>query len=272
MLCTCTCAHHIIYFHVHVCTTCVGHAQPLDRLDLYAYGWGDFFLDIIARRTDSFIPVKNIYEKVIPGLKRNVLSARISKLQVKSEALSEPYISAMKKLGLVVTGASHFVGIVDFIKICKYFHVQPPDNLTKFYAVNSEVNPDDVLRTFSSEKTENQALGLLPTGSLFPGSEVQPGNMQSGAEGSGGAVMVSSGQADARPDSRGTSSRNVDQSASPQTTEEGQTAFFLHVHVQFTHIEKQGNTTTIPGISCILRHKISCLSYSPFPVHVHVNV
>ena len=211
----------------------IGHAQPLDRLDLYAYGWGDFFLDIIARRTDSFIPVKNIYEKVIPGLKRNVLSARISKLQVKSEALSEPYISAMKKLGLVVTGASHFVGIVDFIKICKYFHVQPPDNLTKFYAVNSEVSPEDVLRTFSSEKTENQGLGLPPTGSLFPASEVGPGDMQ---EGSGGAVMVASGQGDARPDTRGTSSMSVDQSASPQTTKEGETVLIINMYCTYTCI------------------------------------
>ena len=202
----------------------VGHTQPLDRLDLYAYGWGDFFLDIIARRIDSLIPVKNIYEKVIPGLKRNVLSARISKLQVKSEALSEPYISAMKKLGLVVTGASHFVGIVDFIKICKYFHVQPPDNLTKFYTINSEVNPEDVLRTFSTEQAENRGQSFQPSGGELP-SHLQPDRgMQSSGSG-GGGMLLSSGQGDAMP-----SGVSVELSASPHVTEEGKMLTLVHVH------------------------------------------
>lgn len=138
--------------------------------------------------------MKNIYEKVIPGLKRNVLSARISKLQVKSEALTEPYISALKKLGLVVTGASHFVGIVDFIKICKYFQIQPPDNLTKFYAINSSVNPEDVLSSFSAEKTELSILDL-PTSNLESANAVQ--NVPTAG------ALLSAGVEDIRPGSSG---------------------------------------------------------------------
>ena len=168
----------MLHVHVLVNTFSIsGHPKPLDTIYLYAYGWGDFFLDVIARHSDSIIPVKNLYEKVIPGLKRNVLSARISKLQVKSEALMEPYITALKKLGLVVTGASHFVGIVDFIKICKYFKTPPPDNLTKFYAISSEVNPDDVLRSFSAGRgdLQVQSMQLSPMfssdiGGQMPGS------------------------------------------------------------------------------------------------------
>ena len=217
---TCTCIH-------------VGHVQAVDRLDLYAYGWGDFFLDIISRRSDSLIPVKNIYEKVIPGLKRNVLSARISKLQVKSEALSEPYISAMKKLGLVVTGASHFVGIVDFIKICKYFHVQPPDNLTKFYTINSEINPEDVLRSFAADPTDTQGQSLQPSNSAVVPSNILPGSGSGsvvsgvgGDGGGGGGVMplLSSGGAEHGDGSR-RSGVNRELTSSPHVAEEGEDVF-----------------------------------------------
>ena len=221
-----------MYMYVHVCTCMymynIGHVQPVDRLDLYAYGWGDFFLDIISRRSDSLIPVKNIYEKVIPGLKRNVLSARISKLQVKSEALSEPYISAMKKLGLVVTGASHFVGIVDFIKICKYFHVQPPDNLTKFYTINSEVNPEDVLRSFSSDPTEaQQGQGLQPSSSAVLPSHIHTGSGSAlsgvGDGGDGGVgVMPLLSSVGPGPGGDESTAMNRELTASPLVTEEGE--------------------------------------------------
>ena len=210
-----------MYMYNYICVVHVGHSQPLDRLDLYAYGWGDFFLDIISRRSNCFIPVKNIYEKVIPGLKRNVLSARISKLQVKSEALSEPYISAMKKLGLVVTGASHFVGIVDFIKICKYFHVQPPHNLTKFYAINSEVNPEDVLRSFSVEQSEIQGLSVQPPHD-GRGSTV---GVSQGGRGVGSDGVLSVQGEEVRPSSQGSGMGSDISTASHHSTpDKGETA------------------------------------------------
>ena len=141
---------------------------------------------MIARHSDSIIPVKNLYEKVIPGLKRNVLSARISKLQVKSEALMEPYVRALKKLGLVVTGASHFVGIVDFIKICNYFKTPPPDNLTKFYTISSEVHPDDVVRSFTFGKVDLQVQSIQPNVMLSAAREGGRVGGGGGARGGGG--------------------------------------------------------------------------------------
>ena len=198
-----------------------GHSQPVDRLDLYAFGWGDFYLDIVTRRSHSFIPVRNIYEKVIPGLKRNVLSARISKLQVKSEALTEPYISSMKKMGLVVTGASHFVGIADFVKICRYFHVEPPGILTKFGTITSEIDPEAVLRSFSGNQTFGSLTGDDNVSRVTGSTLNQSGGMASllGGGGGGGAVEGE------RPSSRG-SCVSGDISSSPaNASEEGACAW-----------------------------------------------
>lgn len=212
----------------------------MDRLYLYSYGWGDFFLDIISRRTNSFIPVKNIYEKVIPGLKRNVLSARISKLQVKSEALSEPYITSMKKLGLVVTGASHFVGIVDFIKICQYFHVQSPNNLSKFYVINSEVDPQSVLQSFSNDppinndnifqqqqqqESSNDSL-LVSHGqsNTSSGSEIMSLLSTNTGQGEGGSGVVAG---EMRPSSRGSGiGGEMNSTSSPY--EKGTQTLYMH--------------------------------------------
>ena len=211
-------------YYIHVISlssisSLIGHSQPVDRLDLYAFGWGDFHLDIVTRHSHSFIPVRNIYEKVIPGLKRNVLSARISKLQVKSEALTEPYISSMKKLGLVVTGASHFVGITDFVKICRYFHVEPPGILTKFCSVTSEIDPETVLRLFSTDQTTNQTPGSLvgdDAVSKMMGSTLNQSSGIASLLGGGGGGM---GEGE-RPSSRGSAMSGGDISASPHNVSE----------------------------------------------------
>ena len=208
-----------------MCQILAGHSQPVDRLDLYSFGWGDFQLDVVSRHTHSFIPVKNIYERVIPGLKRNVLSARISKLQVKSEALTEPYITSMKKLGLVVTGASHFVGITDFVKICHYFHVQPPASLAKFCNITSDADPEAILRSFSSEDLSSG--GVVGDGGVnqIGGVSVSDGGGMMSLV--GGAGMGGEGE---RPSSRGSAMSGADVSASPHhTSEEG---VYILQHVQ----------------------------------------
>ena len=110
------------------------------------------------------MPVKNMYEKVIPGLKRNVLSARISKLGIRSLVFVEPYISALKKLGLNVTGSSHYMTIVDFVKICKYFKILAPDSLSHFSFITSDLEVEEVLQTFvgiagSMENPQDVLLG-----------------------------------------------------------------------------------------------------------------
>ena len=120
-----------------------------DTVCLYVYHWGTVSLDVITRKEEaSVIPVKNIYEKVIPGLKRNVLSARISKLGIRSLVFVEPYISALKRLGLNVTGSSHYMTIVDFVKICKYFKIVAPDSLSHFSFITSDLEVEEVLQSF----------------------------------------------------------------------------------------------------------------------------
>lgn len=129
---------------------------PVNTLTLYTYSYGDTVtLDVISRKEDSLIPVRNIYENVIPTLKRNVLSARISKLGVRSLALTEPYVSTLKKIGLKVVGSSHYVTILDFIKICKYFKHPPPESLAKFCFITSLMDPEDVVKSFSGTGTRS---------------------------------------------------------------------------------------------------------------------
>ena len=55
-------------------------AEPVERLVIYMYeyGWGDFFLIIFLRCSDSLIPMKEIYTKVIPKLKWRTLSTQAS--------------------------------------------------------------------------------------------------------------------------------------------------------------------------------------------------
>ena len=123
---------------------------PLDTLCFYNFHWGGASVDVITRNEDpTLIPVKNIYEKVIPGLKRNVLSARNSKLGVKSIVLPEPYVSTLKTTDLGVTGSSHYMTIPNFTRICSYFKHPPPDILMKFDFVTSKLDPEVVLPIFN---------------------------------------------------------------------------------------------------------------------------
>ncbi len=107
-------------------------------------------LDVLVTNSlPSYIPVKNVYQRAIPYLKQNVLSARISKHGIRSAVLSEPYVSTVKKLSMGLTGSSHYITISDFFKICRYFKHQPPEKLSNFQFVTSAVSTDDVLEMFN---------------------------------------------------------------------------------------------------------------------------
>lgn len=95
-----------------------------------------------------------IYLRAIPGLKQNVLSARISKLGIRSLVLPEPYVSCLKKLNMGLTGSSHYITINDFIKICTYFKHPPPEDIIRFTLVTSTVPTSDVLLLFNNPKVE----------------------------------------------------------------------------------------------------------------------
>ena len=124
---------------------------PIDTLCLYAYHWRDISLDVIVRQEqEALIPIRNVYENTISSLKRNVLSARLSKLGVRSHILTEPYVSILKKMGLHVTGSSHYVKITDFVKICNYFKATPPENVVKFCFISSQQEVKEVLKSFNA--------------------------------------------------------------------------------------------------------------------------
>ena len=97
--------------------------------------------------------MRNLYLKAIPGLKQNVLSARISKLGIRSLVLPEPYISTLKRLNLGLNGSSHYVTISDFVKICTYFKRQAPALVGKFDFVSSDLDPTEVLCLFNDPDT-----------------------------------------------------------------------------------------------------------------------
>ena len=135
---------------------------------------------------------------------------------MKSEALTEPYISSMKKLGLVVTGASHFVGIADFVKICRYFHVEPPGILTKYCNVTSEIDPEAVLRSFSGTQTFGSLTGDDSVNRVTGSTLNLSGGVTSLLGGGGG---VGEGE---RPSSRGSGvSGDISSSPHANASEEG---------------------------------------------------
>lgn len=131
-------------------------------------------MDVLFNREGPLIPIKNIYERVIPGLKRNVLSARISKLGVKSITFVEPHLTTVKKFGLSVTGSSHYVTVPDFIKVCKYFKLVPPRNMPRLCDFTSRNAPDEILAAFPEQdssglagaaRSEGNSLASYPSGS-----------------------------------------------------------------------------------------------------------
>ena len=126
----------------------------MDLLCIYKFRWDHEYIEVLTRqKCPPLIPVKNLYLKAIPGLKQNVLSARISKLGIRSLVLSEPYISTVKKLNLGLTGSSHYVTISDFVKICTYFKRKAPALVGKFDFVSSDLDPQDVLHLFNDPDT-----------------------------------------------------------------------------------------------------------------------
>lgn len=132
----------------------------MDTLCIYSFKWGAESIEVLTRQNRApLIPVKNVYLKAIPGLKQNVLSARISKLGIRSLVLSEPYVSTVKKLNLGLNGSSHYITVPDFIKICNYFKRQAPSFVTKFDIVTSVLSPESVLQLFNDP--DNPASQIL---------------------------------------------------------------------------------------------------------------
>lgn len=130
-------------------------ASPVDVLRVYQFKCGKEYIDIITRlNLAPLVPIKDVYHKAIPDLKQNVLSARISKLGIRSLVLSEPYVSTVKKLNIGLTGSSHYVTIPDFMKICVYFKKTPSDYILKLDLILSSHAVDDVLRMFNDPNSQ----------------------------------------------------------------------------------------------------------------------
>ena len=122
----------------------------MDTLCIYKFLYGEEYIEILTRKDRTpLIPIKNVYLKAIPGLKQNVLSARISKLGIRSLVLSEPYVSTVKKLSLGLNGSSHYITVSDFLKICTYFKRPIPDFIHKFDFITSNLLPKNVLKLFN---------------------------------------------------------------------------------------------------------------------------
>lgn len=125
-------------------------SPPVDTLCIYQFSCGPEYIDIISRKDLSpLIPIKNVYLKAIPGLKQNVLSARISKLGIRSLVLSEPYVSTVKKLNIGLTGSSHYITVSDFIKICNYFRKPIESFVPKLDLIMSSQSPTEILCMFN---------------------------------------------------------------------------------------------------------------------------
>ena len=105
---------------------------------------------LTRQKCAPLIPKRNLYLKAIPGLTLNVLSARISKLGIRSLVLPEPYVSTLKKLNLGLNGSSHYVTISNFVKICTYFKRKPPALVGKFDLVSSDLDPKEVVCLFNN--------------------------------------------------------------------------------------------------------------------------
>lgn len=129
-------------------TVAEGLAEKMDKVCLYTYKWGSITLDIVATTTpdSASIPMRDMYDKVIPDIKRNVLSSRMSKIGVHSHALLEPYVVALRKLGLSASARSHYIKVMDFVRLCQYYHRLPPEGLASFSNVTSESPVEEVLK------------------------------------------------------------------------------------------------------------------------------
>ena len=161
-----------------------GMTEKVDSVCLYAYQWGSITLDVVATSApdSASIPMRDMYDKVIPDIKRNVLSSRMSKIGVHSHALLEPYVVALRKLGLTASARSHYIKVVDFIKLCQYYHRSPPEGLGCFSNVTSESPVDEVLRMVREDSISLDAnhgdagevpyvpLGVKSSGGSAPGS------------------------------------------------------------------------------------------------------
>ncbi|XP_019852573.1 PREDICTED: uncharacterized protein LOC109582347 isoform X2 [Amphimedon queenslandica] len=130
---------------------------PPETICLYSYHWGSTHVDLITRiNGDTLVPMTNVYNRVVPGLTRNAVSNRIPKIGAKSIALPESHINVLKKLQLPITARSHYLTIVDFIRLCTYYKQKPPRNLSDFAQINSKSNPADILKTYNSQVVPSQ--------------------------------------------------------------------------------------------------------------------
>lgn len=106
--------------------------------------------------------MKNVYQRVVLGLTRNAVSNRVPKIGAKTIALPESYIGVLKKLQLPITARSHYLLVVDFIQVCRYYGHNPPPNLTNFAFINSLNDPAEVLKSFNSQNPILAAPVLAP--------------------------------------------------------------------------------------------------------------
>ena len=161
--------------------------SPVDTICVYHYHWGTATIDVLTRIDKAtLIPIKNVYNRAIPGLKQNVLSARISKLGIRSLVLPEPYVSCLKKLSMGLTGSSHYITINDFMKICTYFKHPPPEDVLRFTLVTSVVPPNEVLMIFNNPEAESSRKLLARLSEESKLKSAQESLMGSGAAGGSG--------------------------------------------------------------------------------------
>ena len=152
---------------------CPGGTERMDRVCLYTYQWGSISLDIVATTAadSASIPMRDMYDKVIPDIKRNVLSSRMSKIGIHSHALLEPYVVALRKLGLGASARSHYIKVADFVKLCQYYHRIPPEGLSSFSVVTSESPVEVVIKmaendeaSFNTQRSDVVEVPYVPLG------------------------------------------------------------------------------------------------------------
>ena len=201
-------------------------SPPIDTICVYHYQWCDVTIDILTRIDKvTLIPIKNVYNRAIPGLKQNVLSARISKLGIRSLVLPEPYVSTLKKLNMGLTGSSHYITISDFVKICTYFRHPPPKNIVKFDFITSAISSEEVVKIFNDPSNEASQKLLSQ---LSAEAEVKGLNSSSGSGSKCGSAGTS-GRGNKRKESEG-SSIAMDETYNPSEGTVTHTGI-IHVHV-----------------------------------------
>ena len=139
----------------------------MDTICLYTYHWGHTTVDIITMSdSDTVIPMKTVYGRVVPGLTRNAVSNRVPKIGAKTVALSEAHIAVLKKLQLPITARSHYLTVTDFIKVCQYYGRTPPRNMANFACISSRHNPAEVLKSFNTQHPvfPTPSMGVPPGG------------------------------------------------------------------------------------------------------------